>query len=127
MGGNTNNWGEILMGGVTRDVSDVSAADAQVRQFPFAEAFKLSDGLVVGEPSLNLCENKRHQHGHDTSVSVRLQVGPEKHVRKRLIWHGPSPVLSNTDDPERFRKCSCEERARVCCTAVYRSEHMTYA
>jgi hypothetical protein len=72
MAGNTNNGGGTLSGHLTRDVSDVSAADAQVRQFPFAEAFKLSDGLVVREPPLNLCENKRHQHGQDTSVSVRM-------------------------------------------------------
>jgi hypothetical protein len=51
------------MGGVTRDVSDVSATNAQVRQLPFAEAFELSDGLAVCEPSLNPSENKRHQHG----------------------------------------------------------------
>jgi hypothetical protein len=63
MAGNTSNGGGTLSGCLTRDVSDVSAADAEVRQFPFAEAFKLSDGLVVGEPSLNLWENKRHQHG----------------------------------------------------------------
>ena len=228
MGGATNNGGGTRSGRLTRDVSDVSAADAEIRQFPFAEAFKLSDGLVVREPSLNLCENKRHQHRHGylcessngaqgrqhlvpevwvaphhfslhrpgfgpdagghaerggddhgkspsvgstkhvlqtrarlavikrrwkrsghprglarmnggrehigsrlcrTTLGLKpgVQVGPEGHGRKRLNWHGPSPVLSNTDDPERFRECSCEEHARVCCVAAYRSEHMTYA
>jgi hypothetical protein len=72
MAGTTNNGGGTLLGCLTRDVSDVSTTDAAVRQFPFAEAFKLSDGLAVREPSLNLCENKRHQHGQDTSVTVRM-------------------------------------------------------
>jgi hypothetical protein len=76
MGVITNNGGGTLSGHLTRDVSDVSAADAEVRQFPFAEAFKLSDGLVVREPS-NLCENKRDQHGQDTSVSVRMGLRPD--------------------------------------------------
>jgi hypothetical protein len=70
--------GETLSGCLTRDVSDVSTADAQVRQFPFAEAFKLSDGLVVREPSLNLCENKRDQHGQGTFVSVRMGLSADK-------------------------------------------------
>ena len=74
MGGNTNNVDGMLTGCVTCDVSDVSAAYAEVRQLPLAEAFKLSDSLAVGEPSLNLSENKRHQHGQGTILSVR--VGP---------------------------------------------------
>ena len=74
MSGNAINRGGALSGGLTRDVSDVSAADAEIRQLAFAKAFKLSDGLVVREPSLNLCKNKRHQHGQDTSVSVRMRL-----------------------------------------------------
>ena len=54
MGGNINNGDGVLTGRVPCDVSNIGTADAEVRQLPFAEAFKLSDRLTVGEPSLNL-------------------------------------------------------------------------
>jgi hypothetical protein len=72
MDGNTNKVGETLSGCLTRDVSDVGAAYAEVRQLPFAEAFKLSNGLAVREPALDLSENKRHQHGQGASPGVRM-------------------------------------------------------